>query len=49
MPIFAVYNARSPRRFEISEPKITIGRISDNHVIISDGRCSHGFLFDHKP
>ena len=40
MPIFAVYDDKSPRRFEIHAPKITIGRTSENDVIISDGRCS---------
>ena len=40
MPVFAVYDNSSPRRFEIDAPKITFGRTSDNDVIISDGRCS---------
>lgn len=40
MPIFEVYDAKSPRRVLVESERVTIGRVVDNGVIIDDRQAS---------
>jgi len=40
MPIFDVYDAKSPRRVQVISKEVSIGRTADNNIIIDDPRAS---------
>ncbi len=40
MPIFDIYDEKTPRRIQVIGEDVSIGRTSDNHIVISDPRAS---------